>query len=160
MVSQYHHTVLESALTLTLNDYIDYHVGFYSTLFPKVTTAPQGIAEPDRVDLEAATRKLKEAMAAAEASPKNQHMLVFQEAGGAFRALVFDKEADIADYRSFARMTRQRYDYFDRDRAVAHRPLRELASFKADDIMGVLDDVRRESTMASWELELERLRSR
>ncbi len=34
MGSQGHHTVLECALTLTQNEIINYHVGFYSTLMP------------------------------------------------------------------------------------------------------------------------------
>lgn len=34
MVSHAHHTLLESALTLTLNGYIAYSIGFYTTLMP------------------------------------------------------------------------------------------------------------------------------
>lgn len=34
MVSQAHHTVLECALTLTLNGYMNYHAGYYDTLIP------------------------------------------------------------------------------------------------------------------------------
>jgi len=34
MVAHGHHTLLESALTLTLNDYIRYSIGFYTTLMP------------------------------------------------------------------------------------------------------------------------------
>ena len=34
MVSQAHHTVLECALTLTLNGYMNYHAGYYDTLVP------------------------------------------------------------------------------------------------------------------------------
>jgi hypothetical protein len=34
MVSHAHHTLLESALTLTLNSYITYSIGFYTTLMP------------------------------------------------------------------------------------------------------------------------------
>jgi len=34
MVSQAHHTVLECALTLTLNRYMKYHAGYYDTLIP------------------------------------------------------------------------------------------------------------------------------
>lgn len=157
MVSQYHHTILESALTLTMNESIEYEVGFYSTLFPKVSAAPTGMSSQDRTDLDKAHQKLKEAMAEAEASPKNLHMLVFEVAGGERRALVFDKEAELTEFRGFARMTQQRYDYFDGDRPVASRPLRELASFKAEDVMNILADVRRFSKLAPWEQEIERL---
>jgi len=34
MVSQAHHTLLECALTLTLNKFINYHAGYYETLIP------------------------------------------------------------------------------------------------------------------------------
>jgi hypothetical protein len=52
MGSQGHHTVLECALTLTLNDLAAYRVGFYSTLAPTHGTVPQAI----RTTLDAAER--------------------------------------------------------------------------------------------------------
>lgn len=41
MVSQAHHTVLECALTLTLNGYMNYHAGYYDTLLPNGGCDPQ-----------------------------------------------------------------------------------------------------------------------
>lgn len=65
MASQGHHTILECGLTLTLNNIIDYRIGFYTTLMPTGSTngTLQGIFN------------------AAEMDVRNQHILCFWENG-------------------------------------------------------------------------------
>jgi hypothetical protein len=45
MVSQYHHTVLECALTLTLNKKVRYHIGFYESLAPLIGPYPREVED-------------------------------------------------------------------------------------------------------------------
>ena len=62
MGSQGHHTVLECALTLTLNNIVDYRVGFYNSLKPLQGTFPDALQRIFRV---------------AEEDCRNRHILCF-----------------------------------------------------------------------------------
>lgn len=70
-----HHTLLEVALTLSLNRIIDYHIGFYTTLLPD--GAP---AELDAV-----------ATALADAESETSHFVVFFENSQPAGCLLFDQ---------------------------------------------------------------------
>lgn len=45
MVAQYHHTLLECALTLTMNGIISYRIGFYTSLLPADSGAPPEVTK-------------------------------------------------------------------------------------------------------------------
>ncbi len=63
MVSQAHHTLLECALTLTLNGIIKYSIGFYTTLMPP------GLQSAD----------LRAAFQTYENHPQNKHVLCYRD---------------------------------------------------------------------------------
>jgi hypothetical protein len=63
-----HHSLLEVALPLTMNKIIDYHIGFYRSLFPSAGGA-QGAGAISNV------------LARAESNPMNRHILVYYATG-------------------------------------------------------------------------------
>jgi hypothetical protein len=67
LVAGGHHSMLEVALSLTINSLIDYRIGFYTTLFPARTTKASGA--------------IRSALNLAETGQKNRHMLVYYAAG-------------------------------------------------------------------------------
>ena len=66
LVFNFHHSLLEVALTLTLNKVIEYTVGFYRTLLPLSTQHP---ARQDLFDI----------LLAYETRPDNKHILIYYE---------------------------------------------------------------------------------
>jgi hypothetical protein len=94
IVSGGHHSLLEVALALSLNDVVDYHIGFYATLIPKRKGAKHaGIAE------------IEKTLVAAEKHADNRRLLVFYPDGkskvapaGAYLFLPSEKQFfDFAD---------------------------------------------------------------
>lgn len=95
MVSQGHHTLFESALTLTYHKYINYAVGFYETLLPDV----KGSLMPEAVG------EIKTALKAASDDPGNDHILAYYDpVGEVYEGWLFDKEEDKAALKKFASM--------------------------------------------------------
>lgn len=162
MIPEYHHTTIEVALTLTMNGYITYAVGFYSTLYPSETqtlelsTKARGLFDrsSERSDFNAAKREIKQALTSAESDARNRHMLVFAARDGQERALVMETIEEIAKYRKFVTMTQARYDYFCLPKKVTV-PYRDLIRYPADAIQQIVDDVQ--SDAEPWQVELEAL---
>lgn len=149
MVPEYHHTTLEVALTLTMNDVVTYAPGFYTTLYPNETarlglkeaTNPQ--VESERVRFDEAKAKIKAALEAAEKNPRNRHMLVFTARDCSLRALVMETEEEVARYRKFAALTPARLEYFDSPRTVTvQQPYRFLHSFPAAAVGQIVADIQ------------------
>jgi hypothetical protein len=67
LVAGGHHSLLEVALSLTINRIVDYRIGYYSTLFPDGGVHGAGA--------------IRNALARAEASHMNRHMLVYYAKG-------------------------------------------------------------------------------
>jgi len=94
MIAQGHHTLVESALVLTLNKIIDYSIGFYTTLLPKV----QGGGE-ELVGL------LQPLVAKAENHMNNIPMVAFYvEKDKTYQGYMFDKKNDteMAKFKTMA----------------------------------------------------------
>jgi len=93
MVSLGHHTVVESALTLTLSRFINYSIGFYSTLMPNPT---------DRrgIDEEVSGRMMR-ALCNAESHRGNIHFICYYT-GSAYEGLVYETRAELEEFRKFA----------------------------------------------------------
>lgn len=88
IVAGAHHSMLEVALSLSQAGVVDYHIGFYKSLLPAGATA--GAAE------------IGAALAAAEHSPMNPHLLVYYNqiglVGGCFRF----EGRDLWGFRNFS----------------------------------------------------------
>ncbi|SPD72775.1 hypothetical protein PITCH_A1530005 [uncultured Desulfobacterium sp.] len=98
MVSQGHHTLFESALTLTYHNFINYAVGFYHTLLPDV----KGGVMP------AAVGKIRTLLNAADSDPKNKHILAYYDpVGEVYEGFLFEKEEEIDSLKRFASMRGQ-----------------------------------------------------
>ncbi|QTA81214.1 Uncharacterized protein dnl_35450 [Desulfonema limicola] len=69
MPTGYHHTILEIALTLSMNNIIDYRIGYYTTLLPQNLL-------PRRNN--PSIKAIWEILARYENSPQNTHMLVYK----------------------------------------------------------------------------------
>jgi hypothetical protein len=63
-----HHSLLEVALSLSLNSVVDYKIGFYTSLLPDNAKVGRG--------------EIRAALSTAERSPMNRHMLVYYDAPG------------------------------------------------------------------------------
>jgi len=79
MASQGHHTVLECALTLTLNRIVQYRVGFYSTLRPTAGALPAALAG---------------VLDVAERNDRNKHILCYWE-GNRLQGVYYDRPGEI-----------------------------------------------------------------
>ncbi len=93
MVSLGHHTLLESALTLTISGYINYCIGFYSTLMPNPTNRA-GIDEE-------VSGRMMQALRKAETHRGNVHFLCYHNGRG-YEGLVYETDAEIEEFRKFA----------------------------------------------------------
>ena len=97
IVAGAHHSLLEVALSLSLNGIIDYRIGFYSTLFPRGGTQGAG-------DILGALRT-------AENHMKNRHMLIYYARGhnpgvpGVPAGCFLFEGRDHLAFRDFARAT-------------------------------------------------------
>jgi hypothetical protein len=96
MVSHYHHTILECALTQTLNGTIEYAVGFYTTLLP-----------PD-VEGETA-RGIRQILQKWEDHPTNFKMIFFDEGTRGLWGVICTTPAEIAAFRTFATVNYTNY---------------------------------------------------
>jgi hypothetical protein len=83
MASQGHHTVLECALTLTLNRIIQYRIGFYGTLRPMNGALPAALAGM---------------FDAAEQDVRNKHILCYWE-GNELKGILYDRSDEIDQLR-------------------------------------------------------------
>jgi hypothetical protein len=135
MVSQYHHTVLECALTLTMNGVINYQIGFYKTLYPAVSV------NLENDELKEVKQNVYNVLASAEDDKRNRHMLVYQTREGDMQAWHMKTEPEISSYRSLVKVNEDLYKRFDRPVEVAKRPLRELASLKDADVQPFVDEI-------------------
>ncbi len=83
MVSRGHHTTLECALTLTLNDYISYGAGYYKTLYPEAYN--QEIPNFNGKGFRQTTNKIWKALDKHTNTQQNRVMILYFEAqeGGA-----------------------------------------------------------------------------
>lgn len=91
IVSGAHHSLIEVALSLSLNGIIDYHIGFYSTLLPR--GGREGAAE------------IRAALTAAEGNPRNRHMLVHYRGRTQVAGCFLFESRDHWAFRDFARST-------------------------------------------------------
>lgn len=90
MGSQGHHTVLECALTLTLNDLVAYRVGFYGTLVPIDGTVPQAI---------------RNTLEAAERTGRDKHMICWWNAQRTeLEGIRLDRDLEIGTLRNIVLM--------------------------------------------------------
>ena len=80
MVRLGHHTVLEIALTLTLNHYADYAIGQYTSLISPGAPA-NGL-----------TNRVFQALWACETDPRNHRMLCFLDGGNHWRAYLYGQD--------------------------------------------------------------------
>jgi len=87
-----HHSLIEVAIPLTINGFIDYSVGLYSTLIPG-GTAPMRSARRSM-----GAEALRKVCGVWEARPENHLLLCFYEQGQLAGALVADKTKDRADW--------------------------------------------------------------
>jgi hypothetical protein len=62
-----HHSLLEVALSLSINRIVDYRIGFHTSLLPAGAVQAAG--------------RIRSALTAAETSPRNRHMLVYYARG-------------------------------------------------------------------------------
>jgi hypothetical protein len=88
IVAGAHHSVLEVALSLSLNRIVDYHIGFYTSLMPAGAGAGAG--------------EIRRALAAAESSPMNRHMLVYYHAAGLVAGCFLFDGQDLWGFRNFS----------------------------------------------------------
>ncbi|MBL8632651.1 MAG: hypothetical protein JNM40_05455 [Myxococcales bacterium] len=96
IVAGAHHSLIEVALPLSQNGFIDYHIGFYSSLYPSSTK-------------HSAAAAIKKALEMAEKEALNHYLLVFyskdgKKIEGAYEFLPSEKDA-LAAFRKFAKAT-------------------------------------------------------
>lgn len=125
MVSQYHHTILECALTLTTLDYIKYAIGFYTTLHPNMREVKKG----------GVAKELYDILEKYEQDRRNLHMLVFDSKFGGEMGVKMETEEEIQKYKAFVTMTKARYNYFDERR--------HLRTYRYEDVKGIVEDIRK-----------------
>jgi hypothetical protein len=86
-----HHSLVEVALPLSLNGFIDYHIGYYQSLLPLRPTNTVGRG----------FQAIRAALAAAESSSMNRHMMVFYAGPNKVAGCILSGLGD-GRYRSFA----------------------------------------------------------
>lgn len=114
MVSHYHHTVLECALTQVFNSETIYSIGFYSTLL-STSCADTPTAQ-----------KVREVLKKWEDNPTNFKMVIFDEDDGKWGAIFTDKK-EVEGFKDFATMSYERY-------AKVFKPLKDKKKIKLNDI--------------------------
>lgn len=103
MVSLGHHTLFESACTLTLCGFINYSIGFYSTLLPQ--------GQPAKQHDTAVHGKIKGYLAKAEGNSNDAHFLCFS-GNGAYHAYLCDKESEIRKFKEMAKADSNLLNFF------------------------------------------------
>ena len=111
---QGHHTILECAVTLTINDYIDYHLGLYTTLLPRAwfeekTRYKKGevfVKEKGSPIFEKAKQNIVKILKNYEKDKKNHWMVLSFKSidSEPVRCIVFNKEKD-EDVELFRRLS-------------------------------------------------------
>lgn len=81
MVPQGHHTIVECAYPLSRNGYIDYHIGYYTTLAPKTAG-------------DTAANRFNSVLAPFDEPARNKHILVWGKGSGEQGVEVEGKEVD------------------------------------------------------------------
>ena len=95
MVSHGHHTLVESALSLTYLGYIKYAIGFYDTLLPEASKL-QGLDDKIRGRIETALKKATE-------NNYNIHILAFyHERERTYQGYSFQGPEDLKKFKRFA----------------------------------------------------------
>jgi hypothetical protein len=119
MVSLYHHTVLEMALTLSFNDPdINYQVGYYTTLLP------ERVAKRNNKTCRGVYNILKKW----ENHPTNLKVVYYTEDGSTWGA-VCSTEEDLKQYREIASVSKH-YNEFDKRRKKKTISLSDLRAMK------------------------------
>jgi hypothetical protein len=94
MISHGHHTLLESALTLTLFGVCEYQIGFYTSLFTGATV------DAPKYD---ANNEILKVLKKYENDKRNQHILCWHDGPtGKYAAMHYDTPEDVKKYRKFA----------------------------------------------------------
>lgn len=94
MISHGHHTLLESALTLTLFGVCEYQIGFYTSLFSGAS------ADAPKYD---ASGEILKVLKKYENDKRNQHILCWHDsATGKYAGMHYTTPEDIKKYRKFA----------------------------------------------------------
>ena len=93
MVAQGHHTLLESALTLTIDGYLNYCIGFYSTIMPK--------SHDRRGVNELVCGNMMRALRNAETSFGNSHFYCYWN-GDKYEGMACDKKEELEEFRKFS----------------------------------------------------------
>jgi hypothetical protein len=107
IVGNGHHTMIECALPLTLNNKMDYVVGLYSTLLPKPPSS--GVRSEAMVK---ASRAIEGILNTYEADNYNHLMLIYYTGQGAILgAYLFDKDSDRDKWTRFARSSKAMMDF-------------------------------------------------
>lgn len=92
MVSKGHHTLFESALTLTFHNYINYIIGFYDSLLPDASRL--GGVDVGRIET---------ALSKATHHKDNAHLLAYyDEVGSVYEGCVFTTDTELDNFKSFA----------------------------------------------------------
>lgn len=74
IVHNFHHALLEVALALTLNRVMDYHVGYYTTLWPKGADSPAELSH------------IRNVLSRVENDDRNRRFLLYYPPGGSHPA--------------------------------------------------------------------------
>lgn len=90
MVSHAHHTLLETAIVLTMNGYGDYSVGFYSSLMPFTKSMDPAVAEVRRL------------LRQYDQLALDLHVLCFKE-GGRWQGLQYTDPREVLGFQRLAR---------------------------------------------------------
>jgi hypothetical protein len=128
MGSQMHHSLCEMGTALSLNDFIEYHVGYYTTLLPP---ADKGMMVYD-VDFD---KKVREALAAAESAVTHMYAISEKKRAGLestkHAAWACKTAGDILRHKAKAELTPETVDTFekitlDHDQAFILAKAREI----------------------------------
>jgi hypothetical protein len=128
MGSQMHHSLCEMGTALSLNDFIEYHVGYYTTLLPP---ADKGMMVYD-VDFD---KKVREALAAAESAVTHMYAISEKKRAGLestkHAAWACNTAGDILRHKAKAELTPETVDTFekitlDHDQAFILAKAREI----------------------------------
>jgi hypothetical protein len=131
MVSHYHHTILECAMTQTLNGEIDYAVGFYTSLIPKACMKSQS----PRV------KEIRTLLQKWEDHPTNFKAIFVEEWNGTW-AYLFTTRREVDAFRSFATVTYDRYE-------KVFAPLRKKKQIGTKDIQSIVTGLISDTTSFS-----------
>ncbi|MFV8754991.1 hypothetical protein ACNOYE_30955 [Nannocystaceae bacterium ST9] len=151
LVASGRYTILELAVTLTMNAYSTYAVGFYSSLYPVDDGEPRAVPDGfDKQRLERAKRDIESALESAEIA--RLMALIFEARDASPRGLVCETEVERQQLRKFASLTPTRYHYFAVPRPIV-AGLRDQARLNGGIIKQIVADMTRGPE--AWEEELD-----